>query len=651
MRITKVNIPKSEYDNGIEDIQMSRLENLVLIAGKNGSGKTRILRKIEYALSEKISPHQILSINENIKLLQSNILYDERQIEISERELIEKSSSNIAMAESEDFINFKKQTEDLINSRKEKVAASKLTIASQQKNLNHNIIETSASAPNYKLIHFAPKILELRDPAQLSRNDLTNIANNTSSIGIESLPIGALAKIQKVQDKWFEATHQSSNSEDSQKTQQITNYERLSDLIGLFFNSPLGRDSEGQTTLFGFPLGQTNLSDGQKIILQLCIAIYSQQESLKDLILSMDEPENHLHPSVVIEIIDKILSCLTNGQLWITTHSITILAHYNPNHIWYVENNKISYAGNIPEKVLASLIGDEEEIAKLHDFTGLPSQYALTRHAVECLFEPHSVNTGSDDPQTEQIRSELLNQSSNAKIKILDYGAGKGRLMAHLIEKDIKLVKTTIDYIAYDKFDEDKDDCLRVLKSAYNDSDLRYFNDSTSLFTNHDKESFDIVIMCNVLHEIDPIEWLRLFDSDGFIPSLLKSTGKLLLVEDMNMPIGEKAYQKGFIVLDTPDLKELFSIKSDDLKKGYTVNDFRNDGRLKAHMIPRECLLRITKETRVASLKSLNKRAMEKIIQIRKQEKNYKTGRLHGFWIQQFANTSLALSELTSNKH
>jgi signal recognition particle GTPase len=52
MRITEVNIPESPED-GLKEIKMSRLSNIVLIAGKNGAGKTRILNKIFEVFKQK----------------------------------------------------------------------------------------------------------------------------------------------------------------------------------------------------------------------------------------------------------------------------------------------------------------------------------------------------------------------------------------------------------------------------------------------------------------------------------------------------------------------------------------------------------------------------------------------------------------------
>jgi len=396
-------------------------------------------------------------------------------------------------------------------------------------------------------------------------------------------------------------------------------------------------------------MGQSNLSDGQKILLQFCLAIYSQEESLKDLILVLDEPENHLHPSVIIETIEKILKCVINGQIWIATHSIPLLAHFDPSLIWYVENNKIEHAGKIPEKVLYSLLGNEDEVAKLKDFISLPSQFATSRYAFESLFEPGAVLTDSNDPQSFQVRTDLLKLSTTGVLRVLDYGAGKGRLISNIVDLDEtnqeKLIEN-IEYIAYDKFLNDKEHCQSALIKAYGSCDKKYFNDFNNLLSVYDKGSFDVVIMCNVLHEIDPKDWLKLFQKDGLISSLLNENGILLLVEDHQIPTGEKAYQKGFLVLDTPQLKDLFKISEKDTD--FIFTDKRGDGRLKAHQITKRCLMQIDEASRLSSIKSMSVYAREKILEIRDDTKNYQNGKLHGFWTQQFANAQLNLTELTT---
>jgi len=466
---------------------------------------------------------------------------------------------------------------------------------------------------------------------------------------VENLPQGVFAKMQVVQDKWFNSTHQHSQASEEEKQKAVKDYEKLKEIIKVFLDTEITRTINDEVTLFGFPMGQANLSDGQKVLLQFCLAIYSQETALKDLILVLDEPENHLHPSVIIETIERIQKCVSDGQIWIATHSIPLLAHFNPSLIWYVEKNKIRHAGKIPEKVLHSLLGDDNEVAKLQDFISLPAQYASSRYAFESLFEPTSVNTNSNDPQSYQIRADLLNRASNCKLRVLDYGAGKGRLISNIVDLDEnsqeKLIEK-IDYIAYDKVSNDKELCENALVKAYGNCSRRYFNDFNNLLSVYDKGSFDVVVMCNVLHEIDPKDWLKLFQSEGIISSLLAENGILLLVEDHQIPIGEKAYQKGFLVLDTPQLKDLFKISEND--KDFIYTDKRGDGRLKAHQIHKSYLIRVDENSRISAIKSVAKTSREKILEIREMETNYQNGKLHGFWIQQFANAELNLSEFTT---
>lgn len=73
MKITKIDIPKTENPNdGLEPIKMDKLGKLVLIAGQNGSGKTRILNKIFGTLDKKPGISS-LPTQERINALRDNI--------------------------------------------------------------------------------------------------------------------------------------------------------------------------------------------------------------------------------------------------------------------------------------------------------------------------------------------------------------------------------------------------------------------------------------------------------------------------------------------------------------------------------------------------------------------------------------------------
>ena len=74
MRITKIDIPKDGSD-GLENIKMDKLESIVLLAGKNGSGKTRILTKIFNALKTRPKKNEVINAPGLIKNAKNLIIF------------------------------------------------------------------------------------------------------------------------------------------------------------------------------------------------------------------------------------------------------------------------------------------------------------------------------------------------------------------------------------------------------------------------------------------------------------------------------------------------------------------------------------------------------------------------------------------------
>lgn len=646
MKITKVNIPSvsPEYginDNGLAPIIMNKLGNIILLSGKNGSGKSRILTKISTIIKQKPQKQEIEKFDLNIKKAESSIASYQNTIDNHYKPSILNSTDEF---KKESLIQQEEQALKQIENLEKELLRLKLR-------KEWNLIDTQELQDNYQVVYFVPKGLDLTDCNKLTPEDLEINANNVNTLGVLQLPKGSLAKIKKVVDKKFNVTHQDSQVDPDIKQKAINEYENLDNLIYSFLGIRLGRDVDGNTTLFGFPIGSSNLSAGQKILLQLCVAIHAQGASLDNMILFLDEPENHMHPSVTIEFLDTLIEKIPNGQVWIATHSIPLISHFGTENIWYVDNGKVSYAGKEQEKVLESLLGDEQEIEKLNDLINLPAVSAINNFAYECLSNPNVVMTTAEDPQSKQISFILKEQLEAGKIKLLDYGAGKGRFISNFYDRlndsEKDKVKINFEYIAFDKYDSDKYDCLKNIERVYGNTDKKYYNNMTDLLSDHDKESFDIVVLCNVLHEIDPKEWLELFRTGGEITPLLKDdTGFLLHVEDMLLPVGEKAYKNGFVVLDTPHIKELFNLRSENFKYAASSDPkFRN--RLKAHLIPKNNLAVITEDTRKKALEAIQKTAKEEIKNIRDAAPDYKNGKKHAFWVQQFANSSLAISELS----
>jgi energy-coupling factor transporter ATP-binding protein EcfA2 len=144
------------------------------------------------------------------------------------------------------------------------------------------------------------------------------------------------------------------------------------------------------------------LSDGQKVILQLCVALHAQKSELENSIFLLDEPENHLHPSAAIDLLKMLYESTGNSQIWIATHSIPLLAYVaseEPMSLWYVDGGAVSSAGRHPEIVLESLLGNEDRLGQLNAFTSLPAQLAVVNYAMESLLPPTILGGGADDPQ------------------------------------------------------------------------------------------------------------------------------------------------------------------------------------------------------------------------------------------------------------
>lgn len=357
----------------------------------------------------------------------------------------------------------------------------------------------------------------------------------------------------------------------------------------------------------------------------------------------MDEPENHLHPAALLDLVKAVQDGIGNGQLWIATHSVPLLAEVDPSAIWWIEENTISKAGSKPEMVLLGLLGDESRRERLASFLDLPFALASNRFAVECLSPPLTAAHNSHDPQTGQIRGVLESFRTNiTPFRILDFGAGKGRLASELAERWVAEQRNQLDYIAYDPSTKDEQECVAAITRLHGSVEGRLFHDATALRGRYDEGSFHMVIMCNVLHEILPSAWADLFGSNGKITKLLRNDGFLLLVEVQQLPYGEKAHQNGFLVLDTAQLRKLFSIGEADLA-GLRV-DAQRDGWLKAHLIAQPLLARFTSATRDEAIRDLSSTARDRIRELREQGPDYRHGQLHGFWVQQFANAQLMLS-------
>jgi ABC-type cobalamin/Fe3+-siderophores transport system ATPase subunit len=643
MKIEKINLP-FEITSQVElkEIKMERLNNVVLIAGKNGSGKSRLLKLIKSQVPNIPNNTKISQLRTEISRYKEHITQQKKQIQHIDSKLEE------GITKQEEINSLKRQKQE----SEQNISECNDKITTWQDELAKiSYFTFSPEKEDNVLVDFVPNSLILRDSHTISNQELNNYANHIYNIGTNSISEGTIPAIAQIQKIWVNAnttTTEDLNISEDEKIKIDDDYERLKKYIRLFLNTDLKRNKDGDAEIFGKRIGIAELSNGQKILLQFCMALYAQEIKLENLIIFMDEPENHLHPAALIEVLEKITPHVKNGQVWIATHSINILAHFDPSNIWYIENGEISYAGNVPRTVLEGLLGNEEEIERLSNFLALPAQMASNNFAFESLFYPNVLITGPDDPQVNQIQTIIKSRAKKGnKLKILDFGVGKGRLLSTIYE-DERLrnsdVTEWLDFYGYDLFDTYKDICNKTFIDIYGNCENRYFNEAKELISKHDESSFDYIVMCNVFHEIEPKDWINLFKSVTSLFKLLKEDGALLIIEDQFLAVGEKAHSKGFLVFDELEFKKLFKITTADK---YLSTDYRKDGRLKSHHIPKNCITRIDTTSKKEALETLLQNAKDEIKKLRQvTNPTFKTGKSHGFWAQQLANASLALEEL-----
>lgn len=638
MRITNINIPEERVkDIGLRKIQMRKLGQVVLLAGKNGSGKTRMLAAIESIVGEASNSNTINEIRDTIGALNVSLVSGKSSISSNEKAL-ENVVDSFQRTEIERQISQMRRNIDLWD---------KSILEYEEKLRISEWITFDPAKTNEKIFQFVPRAVELQDSYTLTKEANVRNAELIKNSNVKDLAKGTIPAITQIISRWVNVNSIEGSDlalSEAEKQKINNDYLRLKDYIKQFLGTDLQRNADQEPVLFGKRIGEAKLSDGQRVLLQFCVSLYAKESDLSEMLIFMDEPENHLHPGALLYVLDKIIDAIPNGQLWIATHSVNVLAHFDPSCIHYVKDGSVSYSGNQPSNVLAGLMGKDEEIAKLHHFLSLPMAYAMEKFAYECLTIPDVVFSQKNDPQLEQIRKELSGLITGATTrKILDFGIGKGRVIASLLAEDIEAnIETSkwLDYVAYDITDDKRTFWEPTIRSIYGSCEKRFYMDYESIQNDHGQQ-FDIVIMCNVLHEIEPEYWKSMFNS---LYSLLKPTGYLLIMEDQYMPVGELANHLGFLLLGAEQVRILFKIEDQDALYGAT--SYKKENRLMAYRIPRTCLSRVDDCSIKSAIESLNTYSLRQIELIRKKEtRNYKDGQHHALWTQLYANSALALNQ------
>lgn len=646
MSIRSIYVERSAYESlGVgfpelpleEPLKMTGLGPVVLLAGPNGGGKSRLLRMVpELVKSHLNAEGRALKATE-----QSNTEEDVRNW----TKELERLSQEDPRAVGEELQHARTQLTE--NERKLKTLLSRLEMT--------ELIEVGPGrAPT--VVEFVPKVANLSSPADVPDSEVDERASRMSGLGGFNAQEYAPAYLRGILRAALLAGE--GDIPAAERTKALEAKRTLLELMGRLLGGKVvpALGNSLNLEMKGGARSLLALSPGQQVLFQFACMLHAQGHNLANCIVLMDEPENHLHPKVLLEVVDSITASLGGGQLWIATHSVPLVAHLasrDASCLWLVEDGKVSSAKRGPTDVLYSLMGGADATGQLGDFLRLPEQYATLRFLAQCLEPPGVVGADVADPQTTQIRDIVVGcaKGLERRLRLLDYGAGKARLLRTLAEGPQSPSKW-LDYHAFDPDPTHEEERRGEIARVYDDAVNRSLDDKALNSAGIDAGSVDIIVMCNVLHEIHPDEWRRLFGATGLLSELLQSDGHLLIVEDYGISVGERAHPYGFLLLADEELVKLFDIKSSDREgKRFarsTPSDKRFKDRLVAHLVGAACVQRFSAGTQRAAIQKLFDRMskdLKSMLETNVEKHDARVGRDYARTAQLMANARLWLDD------
>lgn len=394
-----------------------------------------------------------------------------------------------------------------------------------------------------------------------------------------------------------------------------------------------GRKKELKLALTEMSPGEINL-----FYVSLFLAITSEKRKY---ILIMDEPEMHVHPSVLIKFYRELkkLSCMK--EIWIATHSPLLLQEFQFEEIVLMVNGAIQPRNShLYESVMSEMLGEgQKTISEL--FRSL-DEWDFCNFIAECFENPTVVSKASkSDEQALKFMKYIISLKQN-DLCILDWGGGSGRLgkCMQLIGKNISN-KLEYTYEVYEPYIEDYERDKKFL---------------TYRKINEINKRYDCVVLMNVLHEIGVKKWGTLFRQ---IKDCLKPDGILIFAEAKVLSLGEQPYcENGYIVLGEKQIRILFRQKGYDSRIAVFHENFEKKEKSEFIIIPANELDYISEDNIENALRSLERETFttltdmndERIECVQKNTKPSFTYRKYAFIAQQYINAKLALDKYYSTK-
>jgi len=508
-----------------------------------------------------------------------------------------------------------------------------------------------------KLTRSQPEVIQLRytlrspsHPDEMVPHVVDALVDGNTRGGIETASESMHAYYDEVARALYDGKHPAlrGNAEVEARAQDALGFNRLlKSLLGVEIEPEVGPRSRVFAKVRGRRFDPAELSDGERVLIVWAILLHRQHQWLGQSILIIDEPENHLHPDVCIRAIDALCRDVLgeHGQIFLATHSVPLLAHVGMDSIYFVDQGRIAYAGRKLDALIDKLLGGAEGRKQLHTFLGDAEQRSFYSFAAQCLLPPGVAEAREGDPQQVQfLRLMQARKKDGVPLRVLDYAAGKGRFALTLAEtlREQGSSSTLLEYFAFNDhhFCETKDAaaCRDAISQLHPGAEASNYFDRFEAIHVGPSPKMDVVLMCNVLHEIPVKEWPRLFQK---LTEILSEEGCLLIMEDSLPPIGELPDPTGYLLLDRISAQALFYST-----EGVRVVDQDKGGRLIALEIDQRVLKNVSRESVDNALKKIRDCALEESKHLRSeavQTPAYDRGRLHAHYTMLYTNACLAL--------
>jgi len=375
---------------GFENLEIKFDENLTVLIGVNGSGKSSILdllaenfRQIVSAWFQLGKDKFYLEPNKDIKYGSNGISKNELNFEVTYP--IYDNEENLISTQQEDKtiinLDLKLYPSFVLMAERDSDDNQKVSILNEIRTTFENLKRT-----NLDKIHLP--ILAYYQSVGLSQNNQMKDDFDTHVLSVYDDLLENRSISFKNIKKWFEwrqkldlqRQQRSKNNESFQKTTDniyqnillMLNDEKENIFTEIYIDWEKSQDGEFVLVKNGSLLKENQLSSGEKLLFTLVADIsyklalanpQSQNPSKEGFgIILIDEIDLHLHPKWQRKVVTKLREIFPNVQFVITTHSPVLLANFDKQHIRVLKDGKIIHTPFVKGRDINAIFEDVFEV-------------------------------------------------------------------------------------------------------------------------------------------------------------------------------------------------------------------------------------------------------------------------------------------------